>query len=150
MKCPFCKNITTIVKDSRANQEQTQIRRRRECLICFKRYSTIEKLQIKSVVVIKRSGIKKNFDREKILRSIITALRKRNINNQVAEDLTDNIVSIIESSNIKEITTTQIGKMTMVALEKIDQVAYIRFASVYKDFNSVEDFVNFISQMNKK
>ena len=150
MKCPFCKNSTTIVKDSRNNQEQTQIRRRRECLICLKRYSTIEKLQVKSIIVIKRSGIKKNFDREKILRSIITALRKRNINNEVAEDLTDNIVSIIESSNIKEIKTTQIGKMTMVALEKIDQVAYIRFASVYKDFNSVEDFINFISLMNKK
>ena len=150
MRCPFCNNLETIVKDSRSNQQQTQVRRRRECLICLKRYSTIEKVQIKTVTVIKRSGIKKNFDREKILRSITTALRKRNIGQEVVEDITDNIVSLIELSNFKEITTNQIGKMIMNDLEKLDQVAYIRFASVYKDFNSVEDFINFISKMNKK
>jgi transcriptional repressor NrdR len=150
MKCPFCNNPETIVKDSRANTEQTQIRRRRECLVCFKRYSTLEKVQIKNVMVIKRSGIRKNFDRDKIFRSIITALRKRHIDNDVAEDITDKIVATIELSNMKEISTNQIGKMIMGSLEKIDPVAYIRFASVYKDFNSVEDFVHFIGQMNKK
>ena len=148
MKCPFCNNVETIVKDSRTNLEQTQVRRRRECLICFKRYSTIEKAQIKSVVVIKRSGIQKNFDREKIFRSIMTAVRKRNIDNDVVEDITNQIVTIIELSNIKEITTSQIGKMIMGSLEKIDHVAYVRFASVYKDFNSVSDFIDFISTMN--
>jgi transcriptional repressor NrdR len=150
MKCPFCNNPETIVKDSRNNQEHTQIRRRRECLICLKRYSTLEKVQIKTILVVKRSGIKKNFDRDKIFRSISTALRKRNIGHEVIEDITENIVSLIELGNFKEITTNQIGKMIMSALEKLDHVAYIRFASVYKDFNSVEDFINFISKMNKK
>jgi transcriptional repressor NrdR len=149
MRCPFCNNVETIVKDSRNNQEQTQIRRRRECLVCLKRYSTVERVQIKTVTVVKRSGIRKNFDRDKIFRSIITALRKRNIDNDIVEDMTDKIVSNIELSNIKEITTSQIGKMIMSSLEKVDPVAYIRFASVYKDFNSVSDFIDFISKMNK-
>lgn len=150
MKCPFCSTNETIVKDSRHNQEHNQIRRRRECLKCKKRYSTIEKIQTKAIIVIKRTGLKETFEKDKIFRSISTAMRKRNNDYKIIEDITDNIYASIELGKIKEISTIQIGRMIMSFLKKVDEVAYIRFASVYKDFSSVQDFMNFIMQMNKK
>ena len=150
MKCPFCSTNETIVKDSRHNQEHNQIRRRRECLKCKKRYSTIEKIQTKAILVIKRTGLKETFEKDKIFRSISTAMRKRNNDYKIIEDITDNIYASIELGKIREISTIQIGRMIMSFLEKVDEVAYIRFASVYKDFSSVQDFMSFITKMHKK
>lgn len=150
MKCPFCNSKDTIVKDSRNNNECTQVRRRRQCTHCRERYTTIERLQVNSLFVIKKSGIKKAFDREKIYRSIKTAVRKRNINEDQIHLITDKIVKNLELGNLKEISTIQIGGLIMGYLKDLDQISYIRFASVYKDFTSLSDFAYFIKTISKK
>ena len=150
MKCPFCNSKDTIVKDSRHNNEYTQVRRRRQCVDCKERYTTIERLQVNSLFVIKKSGIKKAFDREKIYRSIKTAVRKRNITEETIQGITDKIVKSLELGNLKEISTIQIGSLIMGYLKDLDQVSYIRFASVYKDFTSLTDFAYLIKTISIK
>ena len=150
MKCPFCNSTDTIVKDSRHNNEYTQVRRRRQCIDCKERYTTIERLQVNSLFVIKKSGIKKAFDREKIYRSIKTAVRKRNITEETIHTITDMIVKSLELGTLKEISTIQIGNLIMGYLKDLDQVSYIRFASVYKDFTSLTDFAYFIKTISNK
>ena len=147
MKCPFCEAKNTSVKDSRETDESRVIRRRRHCGKCNGRFTTFERIQFRELVVIKRTGIKRPFDRTKILKSIATALRKRHFTDEDIEKLSDRIVLELESSTTKEIKSKAIGKLIMQELAKIDPVAYIRFASVYKDFSNAQDFAKFISKI---
>lgn len=147
MKCPFCEAKNTSVKDSRETDESRVIRRRRHCSKCNGRFTTFERIQFRELVVIKRTGSKRPFDRTKILKSIATALRKRNFTDEDIEKLSDRIVLELESSTTKEIKSKAIGKLIMQELAKIDPVAYIRFASVYKDFSNAQDFAKFISKI---
>lgn len=147
MKCPFCEAKNTSVKDSRETDEARVIRRRRHCSNCNGRFTTFERIQFRELVVIKRTGAKRPFDRTKIFKSITTALRKRNFTNEDIEKLTERIVLELESLPTKEIKSRAIGKLIMQELAKIDPVAYIRFASVYKDFSNAQDFAKFISKI---
>ena len=147
MKCPFCEATNTSVKDSRDTDESRVIRRRRHCNECNGRFTTFERIQLRELVVVKRTGAKRPFDRTKILKAISTALRKRNVTDDDIEKLTDNIVLELESSATREIKSRTIGKLIMQELAKIDPVAYIRFASVYKDFSDAQDFAKFISKI---
>lgn len=147
MKCPFCEAKNTSVKDSRETDESRVIRRRRHCSNCNGRFTTFERIQFRELVVIKRTGSKRPFDRTKILKSIATALRKRNFTDEDIEKLADRIVLELESSTTREIKSRAIGKLIMQELAKIDPVAYIRFASVYKDFSNAQDFAKFISKI---
>ncbi len=147
MKCPFCQSTNIVVKDSRDTNEGKVIRRRRHCIDCDRRFTTFERIQIRELIVVKRTGAKRPFDRTKILNSISTALRKRNVTDAEIEKITDKIIIQLESSISKEINSRMIGKLIMQELAKIDPVAYIRFASVYKDFTDVKDFARFISKI---
>ncbi|MBN8511746.1 MAG: transcriptional repressor NrdR [Rickettsiales bacterium] len=147
MKCPFCHAPETIVKDTRETEEGKVIRRRRSCTKCKGRFTTFERIQLRELSVIKKSGAKRPFDRNKILKSISTALRKRNFSDEVIENIANNIILEIESSSAREVESRAIGKLIMSELAKIDPVAYIRFASVYKDFANAQDFARFIGQI---
>ena len=149
MKCPFCDSPDTSVKDSRNTDEGKIVRRRRHCGSCGGRFTTFERIQIRELIVVKRSGAKRPFDRTKIEKSIITALRKRNFSDKQIEALSDKIILELESASTKEIPTRKIGKLIMDELAKVDPVAYIRFASVYKDFANIEDFTRFIGKLQK-
>ena len=148
MHCPFCQNPDSFVKDSRIIQNGEITRRRRYCSSCKSKFTTFEKVQLRKLFVIKKSGLKKPFDIEKIISSISTAVRKRNISPDQVANIADNIFRELENSGTKDIPTKLIGQMIMNKLADIDQVAYIRFASVYKDFNHVRDFANFINKLN--
>lgn len=149
MHCPFCKATDTFVKDSRLSDDGQVVRRRRGCKICSAKFTTFERVQYKKLVVVKRSGIKRPFDRNKVITAITAATRKRNINTQDIEQLVDKLMFTLEQNNLKEIPTRKIGELIMDELAKIDQVAYVRFASVYKDFNSASDFMRFIKTIKK-
>ncbi len=147
MKCPFCHAPETLVKDTRETEEGRVIRRRRSCTQCRGRFTTFERVQIRELSVIKKSGAKRPFDRNKILKSISTALRKRNFSDEIIENIANNIILEIESSSARDVESRAIGKLIMSELAKIDPVAYIRFASVYKDFANAQDFAKFIGQI---
>ncbi len=147
MRCPFCQEKDTAVKDSRETDKGKIIRRRRHCKKCGGRFTTFETIQIKKLVAIKRNGSKRAFDPSKVQKSITTALRKRNISDETIIKITDKIVLLLESRSEKEISTRKIGNLIMRELAKIDPVAYIRFASVYKEFSTVQDFAKFISKL---
>jgi transcriptional repressor NrdR len=147
MKCPFCGAEDTQVKDSRPSEDGTSIRRRRVCTSCGSRFTTFERLQLRDLVVIKRNGDKKPFDRDKIERSIKTAVRKRSVSDSQAEQLVNKLVKNFESHGDNEIPTTLIGDEIMKELASLDLVACVRFASVYKDFNDAEDFEKFIQEI---
>ena len=150
MRCPFCGDEDTQVKDSRPSEDRLSIRRRRYCNECSHRFTTIERIQLKELIVIKRTGEKKAFDRDEISRSINTALRKRSIAKEKIEAIINSLVYKFESSNDSEVESSTIGEAIMSELSKTDQVAYVRFASVYKDFNTAEDFENFIHKNRVK
>lgn len=150
MLCPHCQYIDTQVKDSRNSSDNTTVRRRRFCPKCKFRFTTIERVQLREIFVIKRSGLKKPFDREKIVKSIAAAVRKRNISQEEVQDISDNIIREIEGLGIKEIPTRKIGETILKWLAQIDEVSYIRFASVYKDFSSAKDFATFISKLKSE
>lgn len=149
MRCPFCNQPDTNVKDSRNTDDGKVIRRRRQCTKCGGRFTTFERIQLRNLVVVKRSGAKRPFDPTKVAKSIATALRKRNISDDAIEELTSKVVLELESTSMKEIPTRKIGNLIMDELAKIDPVAYIRFASVYKDFTNLEDFTRFISKIKR-
>lgn len=150
MICPFCSDPETHVKDSRATDTGKVVRRRRYCTKCGGKFTTFERLQMRELVVVKRSGAKRPFDRTKVEKSITTALRKRSFSDKQIEEITDKIILALESSNTREIPTRKIGNLIMQELAKIDLVAYIRFASVYKDFSTIEDFAKFINKLTIK
>lgn len=150
MRCPFCGDEDTQVKDSRPSDDKSSVRRRRFCDKCESRFTTIERVQMRDLVVVKKNGEKKPFDRDKITRAISTALRKRMVSLEKIENIVNHLVSNLEGLNEGEISTSIIGEAIMQELSKIDQVAYIRFASVYKDFNTTVDFEEFIhNQLGK-
>ncbi len=144
MRCPFCSEEDTQVKDSRPTDDKLSIRRRRVCNECHSRFTTIERVQLKELIVVKKNGEKKLFDREKMVRSINTALRKRQFSEEKIELMVNGLVRQFEALNDIEISTSIIGDSILKELSLIDQVAYVRFASVYKDFNTALDFEDFI------
>jgi transcriptional repressor NrdR len=147
MRCPFCGNIETQVKDSRISDDGESIKRRRYCLACDSRFTTFERIQLKEILIIKKNGEKKIFDPEKVKRSIEMAVRKRPVSDLQVEKLVNKIVRQLEMENETELPSSKIGEMVMQALEKLDKVAFVRFASVYKNFEKPDDFQKFIKQV---
>lgn len=147
MKCPFCGFADTQVKDSRPNEDNTMIRRRRECPKCRARFTTTETVQLRELVVIKKNGERRPFDRDKLLRSIVLALRKRDVTLEQVDQLVNNIVRNLEQSGESEIQSAEIGRNVMQALLTLDKVAYIRYASVYKNFTTTHDFEDFVKNL---
>jgi transcriptional repressor NrdR len=150
MRCPFCQNEDTQVKDSRPTEEGAAIRRRRQCDKCDSRFTTFERVQLRELTVLKRSGRRTPFDREKLARSIGIALRKRPIDSDQVEQMISAIVRRLESLGESEVRSEQIGEMVMEALAGVDPVGYVRYASVYRDFREVGDFADFIEEAAKK
>ena len=150
MRCPFCSNQDSQVKDSRPTEDNTAIRRRRICDQCGSRFTTFERIQLRDLVVMKNKGQKENFDRDKMFRSLSLALRKRNIENEKIEKIVNAIVRKLENSGETEIKSNIIGQYIMEALMHLDQVAYVRFASVYKNFREAKDFEDFLGNLEDK
>lgn len=147
MKCPFCGKSNTQVKDSRDTIDETAIRRRRECPDCGGRFTTYEHIQLQDLTVIKKNGERVPFDRDKLQRSISLAVSKCGISSFEVERLVENIRRELENAGIAEITSKDIGEKVMEKLMTINKVAYIRFASVYKDFKVAKDFEEFMSNI---
>jgi transcriptional repressor NrdR len=147
MRCPFCGNDDTQVKDSRPTEDNTAIRRRRFCPECSARFTTFERVQLRELTVIKKTGKRVPFDRDKLARSIQIALRKRPVDPERIERLVNGIVRRLESMGESEIPSDVIGEMVMDALANVDPVAYVRFASVYKNFREAKDFENFVEEI---
>ncbi len=148
MRCPFCGFKDTQVKDSRPTEDDSAIRRRRMCQACGARFTTFERIQLRELNVIKRNGRQTLFDREKLIRSIGIACRKRPVNNDQIERLVNGIQRRLESSGESDVQSAYIGEMVMDALGELDQVAYVRFASVYRNFREARDFEKFIEVEN--
>jgi transcriptional repressor NrdR len=148
MRCPFCSNQDSQVKDSRPTEDNTAIRRRRICDQCGSRFTTFERIQLRDLVIIKNNDKKEAFDRDKMFRSISLALRKRNIDQETIEKIVNAIVRKLENSGETEIKSNLIGEFIMDALSHLDQVAYVRFASVYKNFREVKDFEDFLGKLD--
>tara|TARA_B100001027_G_scaffold91326_1_gene62682 strand:+ start:432 stop:890 length:459 start_codon:yes stop_codon:yes gene_type:complete len=144
MKCPFCSNDDTQVKDSRSTEDNTAIRRRRICPDCGARFTTFERIQLRELTVIKKSGKKAPFDRDKLERSVQIALRKRPVERDRVDRMISGIVRRVESLGETEISSDVIGEIVMEGLQSIDSVAYVRFASVYKNFRETKDFEEFL------
>lgn len=147
MRCPYCQSEDTQVKDSRPAEDGAAIRRRRVCPVCAGRFTTFERVQLRDLVVVKKSGRKVPFDRDKLARSVEIAVRKRNVDPERIERAVTGIVRQLESSGETEIPTEEIGKLVMEALKSLDDVAYVRFASVYKNFQTADDFDGFVSEL---
>lgn len=148
MRCPFCSHFDTTVKDSRTTDDLSAVRRRRQCPECGSRFTTFERIQLRDLIVIKKDGMRVPFDRDKLARSIESALHKRPIPADQIERMISGIIRRLETSGEIEIATHVIGEMAIEALFNLDPVAYIRFASIYHEFQNVEDFVTFISNMS--
>lgn len=144
MRCPFCGSENSSVKDSRPAEDNTAVRRRRACERCGGRFTTFERVQLRELFVLKRDGKRTIFDRDKLIRAVSTALRKRPVTEEQIEQLVSGIVRQLESGGETEIKSSEIGDMVMAALREIDPVGYVRYASVYKDFNDPADFAQFI------
>lgn len=149
MKCPFCKHESSKVIDSRAVEKNTQIRRRRECLHCNKRFTTYEKYENHSIVVIKKNNERQKFDRNKILRGMIQSCEKRKVPVHELEKATDEIEFEINHMNQTEINSSIIGELVMEKLKDIDQVAYVRFASIYREFKDIDSYLLEIERIKK-
>jgi len=147
MRCPYCGNDDTQVKDSRPTDDSSAIRRRRICPSCGGRFTTFERVQLRELTVIKKSGRKVPFDRDKLARSVNTALRKRAVDPERVERLISGVVRQLESLGEVEITSDQIGEFVMEGLKNLDDVAFVRFASVYKNFGKADDFRSFLSEL---
>src|SRR5215217_428324 len=140
MRCPSCSSLDTQVKDSRPTEDSAAIRRRRVCLTCNFRFTTFERVQLRELLVIKRNGRRVPFDRDKLARSIQISLRKRNVDPDRVEQTISKIVRELESLGENEVTTETIGETVMSHLRDLDDVAYVRFASVYRNFREAKDF----------
>ncbi len=140
MRCPYCGGSDTQVKDSRPTDDGSAIRRRRNCPNCAGRFTTFERVQLKELMVVKRNDKRVAFDRDKLMRSVTVALRKRPVTDEQVERMINGIVRQLESGSEGEIASSEIGRLMMEALKGVDGVAYIRFASVYKDFREASDF----------
>ncbi|MBV2142778.1 transcriptional regulator NrdR [Falsochrobactrum sp. TDYN1] len=147
MRCPYCQSEDTQVKDSRPAEDGAVIRRRRVCSVCGGRFTTFERVQLRDIMVVKKSGRRVPFDRDKLTRSIDVALRKRDADAERVERAISGIVRQLESSGEPEVTSDEIGRLAMDALKGIDDIAYIRFASVYRNFSKALDFHNVIDEL---
>ena len=147
MRCPFCGNEDTQVKDSRPTEDRSAIRRRRFCPGCGARFTTFERVQLRELMVLKRSGRRVPFERDKLQRSIDIALRKRPVEAERVERMVNGLVRRLESMGDSEVKTDTIGQLVMDALAGLDQVAYVRYASVYRNFREAQDFENFLSTL---
>ena len=146
MKCPFCTNVESKVIDSRPADEGASIRRRRECLSCRKRFTTYETMESLPLIVIKKDGSRQSFDRSKVLRGMIRACEKRPVSLAALEKIADEIELELQNSMEREISTDSIGEKVMDRLRGVDQVAYVRFASVYRQFKDIDTFM---AELNK-
>lgn len=147
MRCPFCNSEDTQVKDSRPTEDNSSIRRRRFCAECGARFTTFERVQLRDMIVIKNDGRTQSFDRDKMIRSMQIALRKRPVQTEQVEKSANAIVRQLETMGESEIPSFQIGELVMRALAQMDVVAYIRYASVYKDFCNPQDFDEFLKEV---
>jgi transcriptional repressor NrdR len=147
MRCPYCQSLDTQVKDSRPAEDGAAIRRRRVCPDCGGRFTTFERVQLRDMVVVKKSGRKVAFDRDKLARSFDIALRKRNVEPDRIERAVSGIVRQLESTGESEIASDQIGEMVIEALKSLDDVAYVRFASVYRNFREAKDFHEVLGEL---
>lgn len=151
MKCPFCGNFEDKVVDSREAQEGDAIRRRRECLKCGSRFTTYEQVEIAPVMVIKKDGRRETFDRKKVFNGILKACEKRPVSTEKIEEIVDAIERTLRKEFDKELSSQQIGELVMKRLHELDEVAYVRFASVYRQFKDVSQFMKELNQLlNKK
>ena len=149
MRCPFCGNLETGVKDSRISEDGEAVKRRRYCPDCDSRFTTFERVQLKEMVIVKKSGEKKIFDDQKLKRSIEMAVRKRPVTQIQVDKLVNNIVKQLEKEGDNDIPSNRLGELAMEALEALDKVAFVRFASVYKNFEKTDDFRKFIRKIVK-
>ena len=147
MRCPFCGNDDTQVKDSRPTEDNSAIRRRRFCTACGSRFTTFERVQLRELTIVKRNGQRAPFDRDKLARSITIAVRKRPVDPERVERIVNSIQRRLESSGESEISSNTVGELVMEALAALDQVAYVRFASVYKNFREAKDFEDFVGKL---
>jgi transcriptional repressor NrdR len=150
MKCPFCGDQESKVIDSRHSEDGLSIRRRRECLACQRRFTTYEIIESLPIIVVKRDGSRQSFDRNKIINSMVRAFDKRKVDMADLDRITTEIEQVIQNTLEREITSDKIGEMVMARLKPIDEVAYIRFASVYRRFQDVGSFVQEINQFLEK
>jgi transcriptional repressor NrdR len=148
MRCPYCGADNTQVKDSRPSEDATAIRRRRVCADCGGRFTTFERVQLRELWVLKKSGRRVPFDRDKLMRSVQIALRKRPVEAERVERMVSGIVRQLESRGEAEIASAEIGRLVMDALKGLDDVAYVRFASVYRDFREAKDFEAFLDELS--
>lgn len=150
MRCPFCGHDDTQVKDSRPTDDNAAIRRRRFCGNCGARFTTFERIQLRELMVTKTDGTKEPFDRDKLVRSMHIALRKRPIDDDRIEQVVNSLVRQLEALGESEIPTTKVGEFVMETLRTLDHVAYVRYASVYRDFRSPADFNDFVDTLKKE
>ncbi len=148
MRCPFCGSNDTQVKDSRPTEENSAIRRRRACDNCGQRFTTFERVQLRELTVIKSSGAREPLDREKLARSMRIALRKRPVDPDRVELVVNGIIRRLEGSGETDVRSDEIGQLIMEALASLDQVAYVRFASVYRNFREARDFEDFLGTLS--
>jgi transcriptional repressor NrdR len=147
MRCPYCGSLDTQVKDSRPTEDSAVIRRRRVCPNCNERFTTFERVQLRELTVLKRSGRRVAFDRDKLLRSVEISLRKRPVDSERVERMISGIVRKLESMGENEIASSVIGELVMEELKQIDDVAYVRFASVYRNFREPKDFEKVLGEL---
>ena len=147
MRCPFCGHEDTQVKDSRPSEDGGAIRRRRFCTGCSQRFTTVERVQLRELVVLKHDGRRVPFDRDKLTRSVRIALRKRPVQEERIERIVNGLVRQLEASGDNDIPSTQIGEAVMETLKEVDEVAYVRFASVYRNFREAKDFEAFLGKL---
>jgi len=147
MRCPFCGCEDTQVKDSRSAEDGSSIRRRRQCTACSGRFTTFERVQLRELIVVKSSGRKEIFDRDKLMRSVRISLRKRKVDNERVEQMVTGVVRRLEAMGESEIDSKAIGELVMEGLAGLDDVAYVRYASVYKDFREARDFGEFVGEL---
>ncbi|NOX83374.1 MAG: transcriptional repressor NrdR [Alphaproteobacteria bacterium] len=147
MRCPFCGSEETQVKDSRSAEDGASVRRRRECTACGGRFTTFERVQLRELTVVKSSGKKAPFEREKLARSVLIATRKREVEPDRVEQMISGVVRRLEAMGEAEIPSKTIGELVMAGLAHLDDVAYVRYASVYKDFRHTKDFEQFLGKM---
>jgi len=150
MRCPYCQSLDTQVKDSRPAEDGAAIRRRRVCPDCGGRFTTFERVQLRDLTVVKKNGRKVPFDRDKLMRSFDIAVRKRNVDPERIERAVTGIVRQLESSGETEIASDDIGLLVMDALKGLDDVAYVRFASVYRNFREAKDFQDVLGELKGK
>lgn len=150
MRCPFCGHEDTQVKDSRPTEDNAAIRRRRFCGNCGARFTTFERVQLRDLTVVKTNGEKEPFERDKLVRSMKIALRKRPVDDERIEQVVNSLVRQLESLGEPEVTTTKVGEFVMETLRTLDHVAYVRYASVYRDFRSAGDFNEFVDTLKKE